>query len=441
MKAGKETILSIARGRSGLASVVQSLVSKLLVVAINTTTGIITARALQPEGRGELAALILWPVFLANALTLGLPSALVYNLRREPQRASAFVSGALLLGAFVSVAAVGVGVGLMPYWLAQYTPETVQLAQLLMWHAPVCLLIIIGRAVFEACDNFRRSNAVLLLTMLLGLLGLLGVWWAGALTPFNAALTYTLNGVPIVIGVVVCLWREFKPRWAGAMAALRTLLHYGWRSYGIDLLNTFSLQIDQVLVVGLLSPGLVGTYVVALSLARVLLLLQQAVVMVLFPKAAGRPAHEVIALTGRAARLGIILTAAVGAGVAVGGPWVLRVLYGAEFVTATNLLRLLVLEALVASTSLILAQAFMALGRPGVVTMLQGAGLALSVPLLLILIPKFGLLGAGLALVAAAVVRLALTLLSFPWWLKEHVPRLAPERADWVFLRQRLAKA
>ena len=60
MKAGKETLLSIARGRSGLASVVQSLVIKLLVVAINTTTGIITARALQPEGRGELAALILW---------------------------------------------------------------------------------------------------------------------------------------------------------------------------------------------------------------------------------------------------------------------------------------------------------------------------------------------------------------------------------------------
>lgn len=441
MKIIKEKLLSLARGQSGLAAVLQSLVIKLLVVVINTTTGIITARSLQPDGRGELAALILWPLFLANALTLGLPSALVYNLRRAPERASALVSGALVFCAVSGVTAIVLGVAMMPYWLAQYPPETVRLAQLLMWHTPVCLFTNFGRVIFEARDNFRRSNAVLLLTMWLGLVGLVAVWWAGALTPFHAALTYTLNGVPTAIGVVVLLWREFRPRWAGTLAALGTLLHYGWRSYGIDLLNTFAMQLDQVLVVGLLSPALAGTYVVALSLARVLLLMQQAVAAVLFPKAAGRPAAEVIALTGRAARLSVTLTALVGVGVMVGGPWLLRLLYGAEFVAATNLLRLLVIEAMVSSTSLILAQAFMALGRPGVVTVLQGVGLALSVPLLLLLIPRWGLLGAGLALVVAAVVRLTLTLLSFPWWLKARAPRLAPERADWVFLRQRLAKA
>ncbi|HEX9002882.1 MAG TPA: polysaccharide biosynthesis protein, partial [Blastocatellia bacterium] len=75
----------VGGGRSGLSAVLQSLVVKLLVVAINTATGIITARMLRPDGRGELAAMILWPVFLANALTLGVPSSLVYNLRREPE--------------------------------------------------------------------------------------------------------------------------------------------------------------------------------------------------------------------------------------------------------------------------------------------------------------------------------------------------------------------
>ena len=80
----------IAQGRSGATAVMQSLAIKLLVIAVNTATGIITARMLQPEGRGELAALILWPVFLANAMTLGVPSSLVYNLRREPERASQF---------------------------------------------------------------------------------------------------------------------------------------------------------------------------------------------------------------------------------------------------------------------------------------------------------------------------------------------------------------
>jgi O-antigen/teichoic acid export membrane protein len=98
------------------------------------------------------------------------------------------------------------------------------------------------------------------------------------------------------------------------LASLRALLPYGVRSYGIDLLGALSLQIDQALVVGFLSPAAMGTYVVALSLSRMLQLFQQAVVMVLFPKAAGRPADEVIALTGQAARISTVLTSLAGIG-------------------------------------------------------------------------------------------------------------------------------
>jgi hypothetical protein len=55
---------------SSVAAVAQSIGARLFMVAINAATGILTARALQPAGRGELAAMILWPVFLASALTL-----------------------------------------------------------------------------------------------------------------------------------------------------------------------------------------------------------------------------------------------------------------------------------------------------------------------------------------------------------------------------------
>ena len=439
LKAG----LGAFKGKSGLTAVMQSLVIKLLVIVVNTSTGIITARTLKPEGRGELAALILWPVFLANAMTLGLPSSLVYNLKREPEQKSQFVATALMLAFLLGGVAILLGVVMMPYWLAQYSQQTIWLAQVMMWHAPLCTLILVGRGAFEARGSFGNSNATFLFTPLLGLFGLVVLMLTGTMTPFRAALTYTLNGVPVLIWTLIRLWRDFQIAWLGWDGwrnSIRALLPYGIRSYGIDLLNALSLQIDQALVVAFLSAEAMGTYVVALSLSRMLQLFQQAVVMVLFPKVAARPAEEVIALTGRATRISTVLTSLAGLVVVLIGQWLLRFLYGAEFVAAANLLRLLTLEAVITSTTLVLAQAFMALGKPGTVTVLQGVGLALSVPLMLVLIPRFGLLGTGMALAISAAVRLILMMLCFPWLLKRRTPKLLFGREDWAFLRQQLIK-
>lgn len=435
-----DNLMVVVRGRNGLALVMKSLAIKMLVIAINTLTGIITARTLKPDGRGELAAMILWPVFLTNALTLGLPSSLIFNLRRSPERESQLFSGALALGLLLGVAAGIVGTLMLPHWLSQYHPETVVMAQWVMLQAPQCTLILVGRAALEARGEYGNSNATLFLIHFLTLVGLIGLLLAGAMTPFRAAFAYVLNGIPAFVWMMWRLWRIYRPQWEGVKDSVRDLLPYGLRAYGIDLLGTLSLQIDQVLVVGLLYPAAMGTYVVALNLSRILQLFQQAVVMVLFPKATARPVEEVLALTGRAVRVSTVFTALAGIGVMLWGQWLLRLLYGQEFVAATNLLRLLTLEAIITSTTLVLAQAFMALGKPGTVTVLQGLGLALSVPLMLIFIPRYGLLGTGISLAISSAVRLGLMLMCFPWLLNERAPKLLFGPDDWMFLRQQLVK-
>src|SRR5260370_41915451 len=85
--------------------------------------------------------------------------------------------------------------------------------------------------------------------------------------------------------------------------ACRILLSYGIRSWGIDLLGTLGVQVDQALVVRLLTPADMGVYVVMLSLSRVLGIIQTSAVTVLFPKAAGLAAAQVISRTGRRPRV------------------------------------------------------------------------------------------------------------------------------------------
>ena len=59
---------------SATSAFVQSAGAKLLIIGLNAATGILTARALAPAGRGELSAMILWYIFLATSLVLVFPA-------------------------------------------------------------------------------------------------------------------------------------------------------------------------------------------------------------------------------------------------------------------------------------------------------------------------------------------------------------------------------
>jgi O-antigen/teichoic acid export membrane protein len=436
MKALTESVRWVWRAHSGTAATVQTILTRVFILAINMATGIITARTLGPEGRGEQAAMILWPQFLAYAMTLGMPVALLYNFKRYPEEESELFSAALLLGTGLGIVATFTGVIFIPVWLSQYSMEVIRTAQAFMIFAPMSLLSVIFTGALEARHNFTVSNQVRYLPPLITLTILAGFALAHGLTPFTAGLAYILPALPIFSWMLVRLWKRYHPRWRGLGKSYQRLIGYGLRSYGIDLLSTLASQVDQALVIGLLTPASMGMYVVALSLSRMLNLFQSAIVTVLLPKAVARPVEEVVDLTGRAARTSMALTLLVAMTVMLLGPVLLRLLYGSEFMGAVPVFRILVIEVVIGGTTWVLAQAFMALGRPGTVSILQGIGLGLSVPLMLLLIPTYGLVGAGLALLGSTTARLIFVLVSYPLFLKVRPPGLIITRKDWYFMQQ-----
>jgi len=186
--------------------------------------------------------------------------------------------------------------------------------------------------------------------------------------------------------------------------------------------------------VRLLLPDMMGTYVVALSLSRILNAFHTSVIMVLFPKAVSRTREEILEMTSRAMRMSTMLTTCGGIFVISLGPQLLGLLYGKEYRGANTVLRILVVQIILDGATAVLSQTFMALGRPGIVTTLQVIGLLLTVPLMLVLIPRLGIVGAGLALLLSTIARFAFILISFPVFLKMHVPQLLPTLTDFKFL-------
>jgi O-antigen/teichoic acid export membrane protein len=323
---------------------------------------------------------------------------------------------------------------ILPYWLHQYSPTIVWFAEIFLVTVPLCSVTLAGRAALEAEHDFVGSNAIQILTPLSTLIVLVGLLVLHKLDSYSAAIAYIVAALPSFWLMVRRIRRAGIVVGQMRVRVTKQLLSYGIRSYGVDLLGTLALQVDQVLVVSLLSASSMGFYVVVLSLSRMLNVFQTSVVMVLFPKAAGHSKADVLAMTGRAVRISGFATAICGVLVCLAGPTLLGLLYGAEYEAASGALRILVLEATLSGVVFVLAQAFMALDHPGVVTILQALGLSLSVPLMVWLIPIYGIYGAAISLLASTVARLLFVCIGFKLFLKTSAPNLLPEWRDIRFV-------
>lgn len=426
------------RSQSSAQAFLQSAGAKLGIIGVNAATGILTARELEPAGRGELSALMLWYVFLASTLTFGVPSALTFRLRKSPEQSSDLTGAAVFLALISSAIAILIGMIGIPYWMPQYTPSALFWARVFLFNTPTASLVLIGRAAVESRGDFTSSNLSLLGPPLLTLAGLVALLVLRQFTPVNAAWCYVLGGLPFLFLLGASYYKAFHPRIRNLSATLRMLLSYGMRSYGIDLCGTMALYVDQALVIRILDPAQMGSYVVALSLSRMLNSFHAAVAMILFPRAVSQSPDAVRELTGKAVRMTTMITVPAGALIILFGPTLLTLLYGNEYRPATTILRILVVEVILAGITQVLSQAFMALGRPGVITTLQVLGLGMTVPLMLILVPRMGISAAALSLLLSTLARLAFVLWSFPSFLQLPVPNVFPKNTDFQLAKDTL---
>jgi len=363
------------------------------------------ARIGGPADVGAYALLRMLPGLVGVLCVGGLPGALAYFLA-EPRRDTprlwptvlAILAGGSVLGMLVWLV-------LTPLMARTFFPgDSVATVAWASVTVASQLLLTVGKTSLQGLSDRRGGDLVIaaeevaflpcyLLVVLLGVGGAPALVLALALAD---------------LAVAVEAWRRVaahtrsrsgaRLRFAAPRRDLaREILVYGVRGQVGGMITLLNLRLDFGVLGALAGPAVLGSYAIASKYAELLRLPGTALTWVCYPMLAGMtPA----AATRQARRL---IGPAVLGNVLLAGPFVLLagpvigLLYGSRFDSAVGPARVLVLGMLLGAAGGVASGYLYGRGRPGLNSWALGTGLVVTVVLDLLLIPRYGAMGAAIA--------------------------------------------
>ena len=191
-------------------------------------------------------------------------------------------------------------------------------------------------------------------------------------------------------------------------------------------------RLDQLVISAVLAPARLGLYVVAVTLTSLISLVGSSVALVALPVLARlRSAPKQLAPARRLIVLTLGLSTLVAVPMIVLTPQLLDFFFGQSFRAATSPTRILLVAAVLLSTSRALGAILKALGRPLQAGLADGIALGVTVVALAALLPLFGLVGAAVASLLAYGVSLT--------WMIDRTARALSVRPWRLFLPEGVA--
>ncbi|MEK4370248.1 lipopolysaccharide biosynthesis protein [Paenibacillus sp. FSL R5-0473] len=435
----------VFRGNGLMSAIFQTSGTNLLVMTLTMLSSILTSRMFGVEGKGAFSAILFWPALLTGLVGFGLPTSIIYNIKQSATEKSAqYVRLSFLFQVPVCIIIGIVAWFGLPFWLSSFPLEVVQISR---WYTiatvPVLIVINLISALSQSREKFAVYNGIRLMIPLFNVGGLFVLWGLGMLSIQLAAAIYFVTSFSVVAWAIYANRNELKLRWFKDrvdQSSAKKLFGYGSRVYGVELLGTLYTQFDKIIILALLTPRDFGLYSVVFALSRIYNAVQTAISNVVFPKVTGLPQEQIIRTVGRAFRISLMVMMIIVIPTMFVGNYLMGLLFGSEFLEASVAFYILAVECIIGGGSWILASAFNALGRPGLVMIRQLIALSVTVALFFVFTPLWGLNGIAIALLIGSIVRMVVTVAAMKIVFKVKFAAMFYDKEDLTFLYERLNK-
>jgi O-antigen/teichoic acid export membrane protein len=398
--------LAVLKASRHLRSVGGTTVALIAAQVTMGVAGVIAARELGPAGRGVVTAVMSWPVLLGWISIAGLSKAASVRVARMQGAALATTLGSAVAYSLVIGGAVALGaIALIPPALAHLGEDAEELAVWALVTIPTIVLADILMFVNVALGRVTLANWCRLTGPLLLLAGTVLLALGRAVTPGRiVALTIASGSVALIIGASGLPWRRI----ALSVPELFADLKFGAKAHLASILSVANIKLDLVLMSAFVSASQVGYYGVANNLMLPVMSFAAAGALLLTPRVASMADTDragidegQLASIRRDGRRYLLVGALGAAGLATLAPVAVPLLFGSAFEAAVVLVWVLI-PGYVARTYVMAASAgAVGLRRPWVGNVSEGAGFAVTIALLPMLLPRYDALGAAMTSTAA----------------------------------------
>jgi len=329
---------------------------------------------------------------------LGLDSALVYFISRQPERGKQLASTAALIG-LLSFFAVGtIAWFALPYLLSAQKPQIVSAARVFLLIGGLYAVIGIPHGSLRGARAFTAWNLFRIAPGLAWLCILLTSWLIGNPSAVPLSRWYLggtlICGLPFLVIVNRNLEGPLKPDIQLALPMLR----FGLPSALTSLPQSINLRFDQLLIIAFLPARSLGFYVVAVSWSGAVAPLLSAVGSVLFPHvSAERDIHRQGHFLATALQGGALLAAVTSVPFMLLAPFGLPLVFGSRFGPSIPSALVLVPAGAILAWAGIAEEGLRGLGRPTIVLVAEVVAAVVTVSALPVLLHFYGIYGAAVA--------------------------------------------
>ena len=364
---------------------------------------LILARSLGPSGRGVMAFFIVSALVGSRLVSLGITDAASVFAARYPERRSAVLGNAALVGTVSGI----LGGGLLACVLAlveTLLPKGVDGTMLALLAGGICANTLSAGATgfLRGCGRLRAYGRINATMPWLYALGLVGMWVGPGIDVLRAAAAWVGYAVFTAIVSLVAAIRVDGVSKPERQLVLESMA-FGVRDWVGSLAGILNARVDQIIIGLITTEAILGLYSVAVNVSEVLLYLPAATATALLPTILQSAPELRVAQTLMVFRR-LTVTTGIGvlAAVCVGVP-LIPIVFGSAFRDSTLPFVILLPGGLGYGALVVAEAALLAVGSPGRASLAMVVALCVGVVLDLLLVPPFGASGAAAAATAAFV--------------------------------------
>lgn len=375
--------------------VVVLFVAQVVTAGVGIFNGFVLARLLGPSAKGDYYLLTLLPSTIMVLTQLGLPQAFGFYAARGETRG--LTRKTLFLTAAIALPAFAVTVALLPVLRATFLAglESGQIV-FALFALPIALNatfttgIVLGRQAVRWYAGVNITQAIAYSVLLVVVVATLGLGLVGALGVFLAITCLQAGGFLAGAARVTAHSQDSKT------VPVRDLFKYGLPLWPGALTQFFSYRADVFILAFLLvdASAPLGYYSMGVSMAEMVFFFPNAVSILLFPHVAGSPREDSDRQVPMVSRVTLLMTAGFGLAL-VPVATVLISVFLPAFTPALPALYVLLPGVVALSIAKVLSGYLSGLGRTGLTSAVNVISFVLNVAVNLVLIPRFGILGAA----------------------------------------------